>query len=31
MKKMNSCVYCIKCGENTCGNDTENLSCFEPI
>lgn len=25
-----NCNNCRKCGENTCGNDTENLSCFEP-
>jgi hypothetical protein len=24
-----SCDNCKKCGENTCGNDTENLRCFE--
>lgn len=25
-----TCDDCKKCGETTCGNDTENLSCFEP-
>ncbi len=25
-----TCDDCRKCGETTCGNDTENLSCFEP-
>lgn len=25
-----SCNDCRKCGENTCGNDMEYLSCFEP-
>lgn len=24
-----TCDNCKKCGETTCGNDTENLSCFE--
>jgi len=24
-----SCENCRKCGETTCGNDTENLKCFE--
>jgi len=25
-----TCDYCRKCGETICGNDTENLRCFEP-
>lgn len=25
-----SCDNCRKCGETICGNDTENLRCFEP-
>jgi hypothetical protein len=24
-----TCNDCSKCGENICGNDTENLKCFE--
>lgn len=24
-----SCENCIKCGETICGNDTENLKCYE--
>jgi len=30
MKKI-TCDNCKKCGENICGNDTEHLSCFEPL
>jgi hypothetical protein len=25
-----TCDNCRKCGETVCGNDTENMSCFEP-
>lgn len=28
-KRKLSCDDCRKCGEITCGNDTEHLSCFE--
>ena len=29
-KKKLTCDTCRKCGETICGNDTENLKCFEP-
>ena len=29
MKK--SCGTCRKCGENICGNDYKDLSCYEPL
>ena len=25
------CDHCRKCGENTCGNDTEFFRCFESV
>jgi hypothetical protein len=30
-KKEMTCEDCRKCGENTCGDDTETMQCFEPL
>jgi hypothetical protein len=29
-KRKLNCNNCRKCGETICGNDTEDLRCFEP-